>query len=123
MLTLEVPRYRLTRRPFDPSRYDAYLDMYGDMYGDMSDPVKRADTVRALRRRDAFALAAARRTARSQVEQYTTGDLLAEARVKLYQINECADLRPWNVREEDIRTLRMIVNELHRRASEAEREG
>ncbi len=115
MITIDVPRYRLTRRPFDPARYDSYLTMYGDVYGDMNDPAKRADTVRALRRRDAFSLAAARRAIRAELAEYTTGGLPAEAKVKLYQINECANVRPWNVREADIRTLRMIVNELRRR--------
>lgn len=110
-----IPHYKIERRPFDPSRYDSYLNMYGTVYGDMSDPVKRADTVRSLRRRDALSLASACRELRKQVANADTADLLHELKVKRYQIEECASVRPWNIRNADIHQFRMIINELHTR--------
>lgn len=108
-------RYLMVRKPFNPSHYDAYLDMYGTVYGDMSDPDKRADTVRALRRRDASVLASARRQLRENVANTPTDELHHELTVKRYQIEQCPD-RPWNVRNADIHTYRMIINELRRRS-------
>lgn len=110
-----IPRYRAERRPFDPERYAPYLTLYGHVYGDMSDPVKRADTITALRRRDALADAAACRALREMVAQTETPDLWQELKVKRYQIEECPAYRPWNILNGDKHMFRMIVNELRRR--------
>lgn len=115
MNAVSIPRYRTERRPFDPSRYDSYLASYGSVYGDMSDPVKRAATVRALRRRDAMMSAAGRRELRRMVAEKNTEDLLHDVTVKRYQIEDCATVRPWNIRNFDIHWLRMVANELKRR--------
>lgn len=108
--------YRTTRKPFDASHYDSYLTLYGSVYGDMSDPVKRADTVKALRRRDARTVSAACRQLRAEVTDTPTCDLHHELTVKRFQIEQCADSRPWSIRNADIHTYRMIINELRRRA-------
>lgn len=110
-----IAHYRTERRPFDASLYDSYLQMYGRVYGDMSDPVKRADTVKALRRRDAMSLASACRELRAQVTATPTVELLHELKVKTYQIEECGHVRSWNIRNADIHMYRMIINELKRR--------
>lgn len=110
-----IPRYRTERRPFSPERYTPYLTMYGHMYGDMSDPVKRADTIRALRRRDAKADAAACRALREMVAATSTDDLLHDLKVKRYQIEKCPAYRPWNILNADKHMFRMIVNELRTR--------
>lgn len=115
MITVDIPSYRTERRPFTPDQYTPYLTMYGFMYGDMNDPEKRAETIRVLRRRDARGLASACRALREQVTQETTEDLLHEVKVKRYQIEECVAYRPWNIRNADIHTIRMIRNELKRR--------
>lgn len=115
MITVDIPSYRTERRPFTPDRYTPYLTMYGFMYGDMSDPQQRAETIRVLRRRDARVQASARRALREQVAQEATDDLVHEVRVKRYQIEECVAYRPWNIRNADIHTIRMIRNELKRR--------
>lgn len=118
-MTTDHPRYRLTPPP-QPKTYGPYLDMYGHVYGDMSDPVKRAETITILRRSDALTLAAACRQLRAQVREMTTDDILQEMRVKRYQIEECADQRPWNIRNADIHMYRMLLNELTRRAPQQE---
>ena len=110
-----IPRYRTERRPFTPERYEPYLTLYGHVYGDMSDPQKRADTITALRRRDALSLAAACRSLRQMVADTTTADLRQELKVKRYQIEECPAYRPWNVLNADKHMFRMIVNELRLR--------
>jgi hypothetical protein len=110
-----LPRYRTEHRPFTPERYTPYLTMYGHMYGDMSDPAKRAETIASLRRRDARSLASACRALREDVARTPTTDLLHELKVKRYQIEECVAYRPWNIRNADIHSYRMIVNELKRR--------
>lgn len=112
---MNIPRYKAERRPFDPARYDAYLKMYGSVYGDMSDPVKRADTIKGLRRRDAKILSSARRALRREIGELEIKDLTDELAVKLYQIEYCSGVRGWNIRNADIHRLRMIVNELRRR--------
>lgn len=110
-----IPRYRTERRPFSPERYTPYLAMYGHMYGDMSDPVKRADTIAALRRRDAKAVASACRALRQLVADTATADLLHDLRVKRYQIEECSAYRSWGVLNADKHQFRMIINELRKR--------
>lgn len=114
-MTTDHPRYRLTPPPNGPKTYGPYLDMYGSVYGDMSDPVKRAETITTLRRRDALSLASACRQLREQVREMTTEDIRHEMRVKRYQIEECADVRPWNIRNADIHMFRMLLNELNSR--------
>lgn len=114
---IDRPRYRLATPPNGPKTYDAYLDMYGAVYGDMSDPVKRAEVIAALRRRDAMSLAAACRQMREQVREMTTEDIQHEMRVKRYQIDHCADMRPWIIRNADIHMYRMLCNELDRRGT------
>lgn len=110
-----VSHYRTERRPFDPARYNSYLQMYGTVYGDMSDPVKRAETVTALRRRDAMTVSAARRELRQEVTDRTTDDLREQLPGLRYLIEECAHVRPWNIRNCDIHMYRMIINELKHR--------
>ena len=110
-----IPRYRTERRPYSPERYTPYLTLYGHVYGDMSDPVKRADTIRALRRRDGKSTAAACRALRQLIADTPTDDLLHDLKVKRYQIEECPAYRPWNVLNADIHQVRMIVNELRTR--------
>lgn len=118
---MTIPMYQIERRPFSPTRYDSYLETYGSVYGDMSDPVKRAETITALRRRDAMSLASACRELRQGVRERSTDDLTHELRVKRYQIEECAGVRPWNIRNADIHMFRMIVNELRGRGVLARR--
>lgn len=109
-----IPRYTIDRGR--PARdYETYLATYGNVYGDMSDPGKRADTVKALRRRDALTLAGARRRHRAEIAELDTDSLRYDARVKRYQIECCAHVRPWNIRNADIGTFRMIINELRKR--------
>lgn len=114
------PRYSLTPAPYPPpyraGDYAEYLRMYGSVYGDMSDPVKRAETIAALRHRDAKSLASAHREHWRIMRGMTTEDLRHELTVKRYQIEHCAEVRPWNIHNNDIRTFRMIWNELARRA-------
>lgn len=110
-----LPRYTTERRPFNPDRYTPYLTLYGHIYGDMSDPVKRAETIVALRRRDALSLAATCRALREMVTATDTDDLRQELKVKRYQIEQCPAYRPWNVRNADIHQFRMIINELRKR--------
>lgn len=107
-----IPKYRSERRPFTPDSYNGYLALYGHVYGDMSDPVKRADTVAALRRRDALVQASACRSLRAMVAETDTDELVQELRVKRYQLDECGAYRGWSVRNADIHQLRMIINEL-----------
>lgn len=112
---MSIPHYKTDRRPFNPARYDSYLEMYGGVYGDMSDPVKRAEVVKMLRHRDAHVVASARRDLRRKIIERDTGDLIDELAVKRYQIEHCSAFRGWNIRNADIHQLRMIVNELRRR--------
>lgn len=112
MNATDHPRYRLTPPPNGPKTY-------GSVYGDMSDPVKRAETITALKRSDALSLASACRQLRAQVSEMTTDDIRHEMRVKRYQIEDCAGMRPWNIRNADIHMYRMLHNELTRRPSES----
>jgi hypothetical protein len=96
--------------------YGSYLERNGHVYGDMSDPAKRAEAITILRRRDAKSLAAIYRRQRRDVAEMTTEDIHYEMRVKRYQIEECANVRPWNIRNCDIHMYRMLHNELTRRA-------
>lgn len=106
--------YVLTRRQ-GARDYAAYLDMYGSMYGDMSDPVQRAEVVRSLRNRDARMLAAVRREFWREVVAMSTLFIRDEIRVKRYQLDHCGAYRPWNIRNADIRTYRVLCRELKRR--------
>ncbi|MFG3343372.1 hypothetical protein [Glycomyces sp. NPDC048151] len=99
--------------------YDAYLEMYGHVYGDISDPVRRAETIASLRKRDAMQLASARRECRAIIARKSTLTLICDRRVKVYQIEQCANVRPWNVIRSDIHDLRMIDNELRKRGIES----
>ncbi|ARX87862.1 hypothetical protein SMD44_07344 [Streptomyces alboflavus] len=42
-------------------------------------------------------------------------DIRCGIKVKRYQIEECAGVRPWNVRNADIGMFRMLTTELKRR--------
>jgi hypothetical protein len=95
--------------------YSAYLDMYGHVYGDLSDPVKRAEVIRSLTRRDALTVASARRELWREVTVMSTEDIRHALKVKRYQIEECGSARPWNVRNTDIHMFRMLTRELSRR--------
>ncbi|MFF3453225.1 hypothetical protein ACFYXH_02630 [Streptomyces sp. NPDC002730] len=95
--------------------YSAYLAMYGHVYGDMSDPARRESVIRSLRRRDGLTLAAARRELWREVTAMGTEDIRHALRVKRYQIEECGNVRPWNVRNADIRMFRTLSRELARR--------
>ncbi|MEU6246431.1 hypothetical protein [Glycomyces sp. NPDC047010] len=99
--------------------YDAYLEMYGHVYGNMSDPIRRAEVVASLRQRDALQLASARRECRAIIGRKSTLTLICDRRVKVYQIEKCAHVRPWNVIRSDIHDLRMIDNELKKRGVSA----
>jgi hypothetical protein len=100
--------------------YSAYLEMYGHAYGDMSDPVKRAETIAMLRRRDARALAAARREIRAEYGRRSTGALKSKAyeywtclnseRISQYRYKYAP-----HIRAVDLHNFRMILNELERR--------
>lgn len=105
--------YVIVRR--EQRDYTQYLATYGDMYGDMSDSRKRAEVVLSLRRRDAISLAAARRIEWMQITGMETEDIRHAINVKRYQIDQCE--RPWNVKNCDIRTFRMLMTELRRRES------
>lgn len=109
---MDIPKYRMERWPFSPARYDGYLAMYGSTYGDMGDPVKRADTITALRRRDGMASAAACRELRREISTRNTDELTDELAIKRYLIEQGAGMRPWNIRNSDIHAFRMVVNEL-----------
>ncbi|MGW2919544.1 hypothetical protein ACWDBF_17020 [Streptomyces angustmyceticus] len=95
--------------------YSAYLNLYGYVYGDMSNPEKRAEVIRSLRRRDARTLAAARCELWRGVRAMDTDEIRQALKVKRYQIEQCGSVRPWNVRNADIRMFRVLVTELARR--------
>jgi hypothetical protein len=89
--------------------------MYGSAYGDMSDPLKRAEVIVSLKRRDGLTLASARRELWREVTTMSTPAIRHELTVKRYQIEQCGSVRPWNVRNADIHMFRMLTTELARR--------
>ncbi|GIG61142.1 hypothetical protein Lfu02_55140 [Longispora fulva] len=99
-----------------PRDYAAYLAAYGDAYGDMSDPVKRAETIAALRRRDALTLASACRELRAEIARMPIGKLFTVERTTLHQLSDhCRTVRPEHIRRCDLHRLRMVHNEMTRR--------
>jgi hypothetical protein len=103
--------------------YDGYLGLYGHVYGDMSDPVKRAETIAALRRRDALTLAAARRQVRAEISRYETDELISETRGYVW-LTTSEDAKRYryqgasHLRKVDLHQLRMLRNECKRRGIE-----
>lgn len=100
--------------------YDAYLETYGHMYGDMSDPIKRAQTVASLRKRDARVLASAYREIRAKISKYSTKRLKKEHHkyVWLTTSEHCERFRyqgSSHMRNVDVHQLRMLSNECRRR--------
>lgn len=102
-------------RPERKRDYSAYLRMYGSVYGDLSNPEKRAEVVRSLRRRDALMLASARREHWREVTAMSTEDIRHALKVKRYQIEQCCPARPWNIRNADIHVFRVLRRELRAR--------
>lgn len=107
-------RYTLTRREGEKD-YSAYLALHGWVYGDMNDPVRRAEVVQSLRRRDALTVASARRELWREVVAMPTWLIREEIKVKRYQLDHCGAYRPWNIRNADIRAYRRLGRELKRR--------
>ncbi|MFJ8930578.1 hypothetical protein ACIRLA_28720 [Streptomyces sp. NPDC102364] len=49
----------------------------------------------------------------------STEDIQHAVKVKRYQIEECGSVRPWNIRNCDIHTFRLLRRELRARGVEA----
>lgn len=112
--------YKIEQRPQrDYAAYlSTYLATYGPVYGDMSDPLKRAEVIVMLRRRDGLTLASARREFWREVKAMSTEDIRDAIAVKTYQLDYCGDMRPWNIRNADIHEFRVLSRELKSREFE-----
>lgn len=100
--------------------YDSYLAVYGHVYGDMKDPAKREAAIKALRRRDAKALAAARRELRDEIASYDIRLLRVQFRkYSLFATDAYFERYRYanmpHMRAVDVHWLRMIKNEFRQR--------